>query len=101
MIARRIRDLVRGLLGTYVIEQRLVELRDAVRDSARPGNLDLRINDPVAGRKELEAQIKDAEARLQRLTDLVAHTVVRDVGIIVYLGFPSYFFGRMRPSRAW
>ena len=97
MIARRIWDVVRGLIGTYVIEQRLVELRDAIRNL--PGNCDVPVllkNDeapvPHTREAELQVQLKAIETRLQEFTALAAHAVVRDVGILVYFGFPMYFF---------
>lgn len=40
----------------------------------------------------LENRLNLLETRLQHITEIVAHTVVRDVGIVHFLGFPSYFF---------
>lgn len=91
MIARRLRDLARGLPGTYAIEHRLIELRDAIRGSVRPDDLALRLKDS-AEIERLGGRLRDVEARLGQLTELAAHTVVRDVGIAFFMGFPSYFF---------
>jgi FkbM family methyltransferase len=141
--ARWFRDLARGLLGTYLIEQRLIELRDAARDSGRLLDvIEARVKAAEAAAlaaatsaaeskrlmSQLEARVKAAEAAalaaatsvaeskrlmsqlearaeerwqtrvgnaelgIQQLTDLAAHTVIRDVGIAVYMGFPSYFY---------
>ena len=97
MIARRMRDVVRGLIGTYVIEQRLVELRDAMRDLSGNCNVPVLVKNEEAPLQripemELQAQLKAIETRLQEFTALAAHAIVRDVGILVYFGFPMYFF---------
>jgi FkbM family methyltransferase len=106
MIARRIRDIVRGLTGAYLIEGRLGELGEAIRSLSPPANLDTRLGDLDAGLGDLNARFGDlnarfgdldsrltlVEARLRRLDNLTAHAVVRDVGIAEYMGFPSYFY---------
>jgi hypothetical protein len=93
MFTRRLRDIVRGLLGTYVIEQRLIELRDAIRDHAKLGDVGRRIRDLESGLKELterilpESRLGDVETRLNSLIALSTHAVVRDVAIVLHMGF--------------
>jgi predicted O-methyltransferase YrrM len=71
MIMRRIRDIVRGLTGAYLIERRLGELGEAMRGLHQPADLDARLADLASQLAAAEARATDAETRLNKLSSYV------------------------------
>lgn len=109
-VFQKLRDLVRGALGVYLLEQRLVDIRNAIRATgdkgaqlqAMPTRLEANDAEIQAMRNRFDAQqaeiqaisgrIEVAEAQLADVAAKVEYGVVRDVFIALYYDFPLYLY---------